>query len=376
MQETPMPGTPMTDTPMPENPPPMPMDETPTLDSNDGALPGVGTTPPMPQGEAPMPQGETPMPQGETPMPPGETPMPMPTDPPASDPPATNPPSTESIPPATPPDNPPSDTAPPDTAPPMTETPMPPAGEAPAPTPMPMPDPAAPPDNATTPMPMPEGTDPPSDFPPPPAATPMPESAGVGPKSNKKFAIEQVNQAITAAHQSAQAWQTAPADLDRVARNKLLADYFRNFATLGEAISLVDDKPENAKTARAAAITAVQEVANSMPKLNQIGKVAGYWIKRTDRTTDGIVLAGRIQETKPVGKLFVSKLLMTGHDQPSDAEIQVVTAEEPTVKQGEVAVLLGMIVGAPSINIHDYEGTEDSIIWASAIAPAQLEGTP
>jgi hypothetical protein len=222
-------------------------------------------------------------------------------------------------------------------------------------------------------MPMPETTNPPSDFPPPPAPMPMPETPGVGPKSNKKFTLEQVNQAIAATHHSAKALHSAPADLERTERNKLLAAYFRNFAVLGEEISLVDDKPENAKAARAAALTAVQEVANSMPKLNQIGKVAGYWIKRADRNTDGIVLAGRVQETTPLGKLFVSKLLMLGHDQPADAEILIVTAEEPTVKQGEVAVLLGMIVGAPSINLHDYEGTEDSVIWASVIGPAQLD---
>jgi hypothetical protein len=223
---------------------------------------------------------------------------------------------------------------------------------------------------------MPETTDPPSDFPPVPAPMPMPESSGVGPKSDKKFTLEQLNQAIGAANQSAQALAAAPADLAAAERTKLAVAYFKNFATLGEVLTLVDDKAENAKAARAAAFTALQQVANNMPKLNQIGKYAGYWIKRPDRSTNGIVLAGRVQETTPLGKLFVSKLLMTGHDQPAEAEILIVTAEEPKVKQGEVALLLGMIVGAPSINLHDYEGTEDSIIWASVIGPAQLEGAP
>jgi hypothetical protein len=221
-----------------------------------------------------------------------------------------------------------------------------------------------------------ETTNQPPDFPPPPGPMPMPETAAVGPKSDKKFSLEQVNQAITAAHQSAKALQALPADAAAAERTKLAVAYFKNFATLGEAMTLVDDKPENAKAARAAALTALQQVANNMPKLNQIGKYAGYWIKRPDRTTNGIVLAGRIQETTPVGKLFRSKLLMTGHDQPSDAEITIITAEEPAVKQGEVAVLLGMIVGAPAINLHDYEGSEDSVIWGSVIGPAQLEASP
>ena len=110
-----------------------------------------------------------------------------------------------------------------------------------------------------------------------------------------------------------------------------------------------------------------------MPKLNQIGKVAGFWKKRADRNTDGIILAGRVQETTPVGKLFRTKILMLGHDQPSEAEMIVVSADDPSVKHGDIAVVIGMIVGAPSLNLHDYEGTDDSVVWGSAIGPVQID---
>jgi hypothetical protein len=354
MTDPPMTDTPTPDAPMTESPPPRPMPDTPTLDSNDGSL----NPPPMPQGETPMPETTAP---------------PTPTDPPASEPPATNPPSAETIPPAAPPDTAPPDTTPPSTTPPMTDSPMPPAGETPVP--VPIPDPATPPDNSTTvPMPMPEPTNPPSDFPPPPA--PMPEVPGVGPKSNTKYTLQQVNQAIAAASEHAKSFGLAAPELPEAERTKLKINLYRSLADLAEATTLLDDKTDNIKAARAASLALVQGYASDMAKLNQIGKLAGIWRKSAFRKTSGIVLTGRIQETTPVGKLFRSRLIMLGHDQPVDGEILVVTAEEPTVKQGEVAVLLGMIVGAPSINLHDYEGTEDSVIWGSVIGPAQLEGAP
>lgn len=381
----PMTDSPMGEPPMPDSPAPdSPMATEPTLDSDDGALPGVDSNPPMPPAGTPDNGTPAPMPMGETPSPmTTDTPMPTPsgTDmPPTPEPPVPSPePITPSPEPPVPTPEPPMPDAKPTPEPmpePMPEptpepTPMP--SDTPMPTPFdsptPEPEPAAPKDDSsktTTMKPVPD-----EGFPPVPEPMPVPEEPRVGPKSNKQFTLEQVNQAMTAAGDGAKAFFSAPVDTPD--RNKLLANYYKNFASLAESITLVNDKPENAKAARAAALTVLQSVATDMPRLNQIGKTAGFWKKRTDRTTDGIILAGRVQETTPVGKFFRTKLLMLGHDQPNEAEMIVVSAENPDIKHGEIAVVLGMIVGAPSINLHDYEGTDESIVWASAIGPVQIE---
>jgi hypothetical protein len=367
-------------TPMPMGDSPMPMEE--PLDASDSALPGVDPNPPMPTGNQPDGGTTAPMPIGETPTPmPGDTPAPMPM-------PGETPIPGETLTP-TPPADPlmptPDGTEPkpmPSPEPPMTETkPMPmdetnqtpPAADSPMPTPFdsPTPEPTAPMDESsktTTMKPVPD-----EGFPPVPEPMPPQEEPRVGPKSDKKVTLEQVNQAMAAAGDSAKAFYSAAADLPDTERKKLLANYFKNFASLAESITLVNDKPENAKAARAAALTVLQSVATDMPKLNQIGKVAGFWKKRTDRNTDGIILAGRVQETTPLGKLFRTRLLMLGHDQPSEAEMIVVSADDPAIKHGEIAVVIGMIVGAPAINLHDYEGTDDSVVWGSAIGPVQID---
>ncbi|MCC7084217.1 MAG: hypothetical protein IT427_04330 [Pirellulales bacterium] len=347
--------------PMPTDPA-APMPTEPTADALIDTPPNIEANPSLPTDDAPMP-----------------TPEPTPTELPASDPPAA-----DSIPPLGSPDDAtpkPQPTAP-DTSSPMpppavnpvpssSETPTPPSAESPQPpSDLPASSPTPPPPEGDSshiaPMPTPS-------IPPDSASIPSQEEAAVGPKSETKYSLEQVNQAMKAASDNAKSFVSAATDLPEAERTKRKIDMYRSFADLGEEITLVVDSADNVRAARAAALAMLQGFASDMPRLNQIGKLAGIWIKSSFRKSSGIALAGRVRETTPVGKLFRTKLLMLGHDLPTDAEVMVVTAQDPRIKPGEIAVVMGTIVGAPSINLHDYEGTEDSVIWAAAMGPVQAE---
>ncbi len=193
----------------------------------------------------------------------------------------------------------------------------------------------------------------------------------VGPKSDTKYSLEQINQAISKAQDAAKAIDSAAADLPEAELKKLKAASYRGFAELAEAVTLLHESPDNAKAARAASLALLQTFVNDTSKLNQIGLLGSVGMTSPYRKGTGIVLAGRAQETTPVGKLFRTRLELLGAKTPT--EVFVITSEEPSAKPQDTVLLLGTIVSKPAENLHDYEGTEETVIWASAMGPVPME---
>jgi hypothetical protein len=176
---------------------------------------------------------------------------------------------------------------------------------------------------------------------------------------------------MAAAGESIKQLANAPSDTPDADLKRLMAGSYRSFAELAEEITLLNDTPENTKAARAASLALLQSNVVGMRKLNLLGRMASFGMNSPHRKGNGVVLAARVDETAPEGKLFRTRVKLLGLDLPDS--ISILSAEDPQVKPTDTIVLLGSIVAAPTINLHDYSGTEDSVIWATAIGPAQLE---
>jgi hypothetical protein len=137
---------------------------------------------------------------------------------------------------------------------------------------------------------------------------------------------------------------------------------FQNLAELGETTSFVNSSEDAAKVDEQlkAASELLKDVVKNDAKFSELGGLSQAWIGWAKRTSNGIFIAGQVQQSTALGKLFLSQVEVPGK---MPMVIDVVSASE--LKKGPVA-LVGSIVDKPTTAIPNFEGADHRVIWASA----------
>jgi hypothetical protein len=287
--------------------------------------------------------------------------------PPAAEPPAAEPPSAEpAMPPADDPFAPATDPATP--APPAAEAPAAdapaadtPASEAPAEEmPAPADDPFA--ESTTKPAP---ADDPFADSSPAPAVPAEPVTPEpVGPVAATAVTPDALAKAIQDAEAADQQMVAAQGTVTDAELKKIRSNFYVSLFRMADGATFVQDVGNSGQldTMRQQMDRLLRQLAADPKRKESLKYNAGRWLEFSRRTTPGIILAGKVQSVEPVGKLHEIKLNI-GLENAAESIVSVLLANDPGLKGGDEALVLGTIVENPAEQLAGYEGVEPTVVW-------------
>lgn len=140
-------------------------------------------------------------------------------------------------------------------------------------------------------------------------------------------------------------------------------DGFTQLCTLGEAVTFVrfgedDGRREQLRDAAESILIAI---GGQRDKRETIGRLAGAWLADGARQTNGIVLAGTVEDARPQGDLFAIRLMLLN----CGKHVEVVCRQppEPALARRDHVVMLGSIIDHPENNLVGYAGDAEQVIW-------------
>jgi len=186
-----------------------------------------------------------------------------------------------------------------------------------------------------------------------PAAAPAAPPAGPLPSAPRTTAAE-LRTAVDEAQQVVQALAAAP-DADARA---LLRQAYVALAKVGETAAY--RSPPDAAELQAAE-QLLRAVSAEKEKLATLGRAAGGWLKTAARDNNGVLLVGKVKQTRQQGAYRVIELLIPGREAPlavySDAASGAAYPAEAEL------VVLGAIVSNPGQDLAGYEGDGAPVVW-------------
>ena len=138
---------------------------------------------------------------------------------------------------------------------------------------------------------------------------------------------------------------------------------FEQLCGLGEAVTFVQfaaDDPSRPQL-RDAAETILMSIGSQRDKSEIIGRLAAARLDDSGRQTNGIVVAGSVQQAGPAGEFFAIQLMLFG----SGKSVTVVSRQppEPPVSKRDRLVVLGSIIDSPAENLVGYTGKLSQVVW-------------
>lgn len=103
-------------------------------------------------------------------------------------------------------------------------------------------------------------------------------------------------------------------------------------------------------------------------KFESLGRWAATDFANTMRPSNGIGLAGVIEEVRTLGDQFRTFLRLPGRDSP----ISVISSQKPNLAAGDTAIVVGLVVDDPAQNIAGYDGPDESVVWGPIIVKAAV----
>lgn len=201
-----------------------------------------------------------------------------------------------------------------------------------------------------------------------PAPTPLADEP-LGPKPRPEYDAAALQTAVADAEKTNAAALALPATASQAERNKVNFGYYRNLSLVAERLALSQQPPQEspgaAEQRRAAIARLIAAAAPDKARLEELGKLAGYWYKSPARKEPGILVVGKVAESQQVGKLWRSKVELAG----KPVVVTVVSREK--LPEADPIVVLGAIVDNPRSELIGYEGEAESVIWSGmALDPA------
>ena len=106
---------------------------------------------------------------------------------------------------------------------------------------------------------------------------------------------------------------------------------------------------------------ALLRVGEDRGKTQIVGRLAGSRLENSQRRSNGIILAGTVQELGQAGPLYSIKLVLFGV--PKSVVVLSQQAPEPPLSQHDRVLILGSIVDSPIKNLAGYSGSLNQIGW-------------
>jgi hypothetical protein len=106
---------------------------------------------------------------------------------------------------------------------------------------------------------------------------------------------------------------------------------------------------------------ALLRVGEDRGKTQIVGRLAGSQLENSQRHSNGIILAGTVQELGQAGPLYSIKLVLFGV--PKSVVVLSQQAPEPPLAQHDRVLILGSIVDSPIKNLAGYSGNLNQVVW-------------
>ncbi|HVX63010.1 MAG TPA: hypothetical protein VHC19_20480, partial [Pirellulales bacterium] len=102
-------------------------------------------------------------------------------------------------------------------------------------------------------------------------------------------------------------------------------------------------------------------VGEDRGKTQIVGRLASSRLENSQRLTNGILLAGTVQELGYEGPIFRIKLVLFGV--PKEVVVISEHAPQPPLASHDRVLILGSIVDSPTENLAGYEGQLTQVVW-------------
>jgi hypothetical protein len=205
----------------------------------------------------------------------------------------------------------------------------------------------------------------------------LPEAADVlGPVSEKRFTREELLAAVAAAKTTTERAIALPVDATPAQRKKVHGPFYVNLCMIAEALTFLErsaDREQDDK-ATTAAIEAILNAVPDQHRLEEVGKLTGYWYDRPQGK--GIVLAGIVKQSNQQGNLVESVVETLGPPR----RITVVSPSALIEDSSRPVLVVGSIVKDATKNLPGYQGPAETVVWAEMVidpsAPARGRSGP
>jgi hypothetical protein len=188
----------------------------------------------------------------------------------------------------------------------------------------------------------------------------------LGPVSEKRYTHEDLMAAISAARMTTERALTLPLYADAAEKRKVNGPFYMNLCKVAESLTFLErsaDKPRDDKVTTAA-IAAILDAVPDSRRLEELGKLAGYWYDRPQG--NGIVFGGIVKQSNSRGHLVESVVETSGPPR----RITVVSPSALSDDPGRPVLVVGTIVKDAAKSLRGYQGTAETVVWAAmAIDP-------
>ncbi|MFV1966822.1 MAG: hypothetical protein ACC628_15460 [Pirellulaceae bacterium] len=149
-------------------------------------------------------------------------------------------------------------------------------------------------------------------------------------------------------------------DPELAEKRRLLAEFYRSFASLGEALTFVDPRDEKVAEQMGDVDKLLQEIGEQKEKLDLVGAITPSWMDHS-RLNDGVFLFGTVQSVTPQGPYHETRLKLASRDQ---REVVVVSMHDPGehYQPGARIFVLGTIVEEPARKLGAYTGDATVVV--------------
>lgn len=143
----------------------------------------------------------------------------------------------------------------------------------------------------------------------------------------------------------------------------LSAEAFDRLCTLADAVTFAQLAPddEGRDRLRQQILSALMLVGSDRGKTQIVGRLAGARLEDSQRMSNGIALAGTVQEAGQVGPLYRTKLVLFGV--PKSIVVLSRQAPLPPLAPHDRVLILGSIVDSPIKNLAGYSGNLTQVVW-------------
>jgi hypothetical protein len=149
---------------------------------------------------------------------------------------------------------------------------------------------------------------------------------------------------------------------------------FEQLCDLAEIVTFVRFEGDDSRRdeCREAAEAIVLALGTQRERSEIAGRLAGERLDSTQRQSNGIVVAGTVQQAESQGDLFAIQIILLGGGKP----VTVVSRRppEPPVERRDRLVVLGSIIDSPRDNLAGYVGDLPQVVWGGL--PLKLASSP
>jgi hypothetical protein len=188
----------------------------------------------------------------------------------------------------------------------------------------------------------------------------------LGPVTEKRSTREQLLAAIASARLTTQRAMALSVNAAAAEKKKVNGPFYMNLCKIAESLTFLDRSADEQREGRAttAAIEAILDAVPDHTRLEELGKLAGYWYERPQG--NGIVLSGFVKQSNPRGNFVESVVETMGPPRP----ITIVSPSALIDDPSRPVLIVGTIVKDAGKNLRGYDGPAETVVWAAqAIDP-------